>query len=167
MSLDERKWKRYDELFPEASLCIRQSNSMINSLPCYEYLYKLKPNIPTELFAYYFRNLLQMNTGNVSPELRLKMFEGLNPQDLMYQDELDAIENEFDDIVIAYRGTTPEEDTPGISWTIYKWVAEGTFDRGRLFKARIPKKDILIYFCHNEDEGEIVANVLSDYEIIK
>ena len=83
MSLDERKWKRYDELFPEASLCISQSNSMTNSLPCYEYLYKLKPNIPTELFAYYFRNLLQMNTGNVSPELRLKMFEGLNPEDLI------------------------------------------------------------------------------------
>ena len=59
-----------------------QFNSMTNSLHCYEYLYKLKPNISTELFAYYFRNLLQMNTGNVSPELRLKMFEGLNPEDL-------------------------------------------------------------------------------------
>lgn len=37
-----------------------------------------------------------MNTANVSVELRLKMFEGVDPRDIMYQDELDAINNEFE-----------------------------------------------------------------------
>lgn len=108
-----------------------------------------------------------MNTGNVPNELRLKMFEGVLPEDIMYQEELDAIRNDFDDLVIAYRGASPDEDVPGICWTIHKWVAEGTFYEGRLFKEKIPKKDILLYFCHSEDEGEIIAHVTNGYEIIE
>ena len=146
MSLNEKKCLDHDDFFPEAALCIEQSKTMTDLRPCYEYLYNLKQKIPKDLFAYHFRRLLQMGTHNVSKALRLKMFEGLTPEDLMYQDELDAIENTFDDVVVAYRGTTPEEDEPGLSWTIHKRVAEQTFYRGRLFMAKIPKKDILIYF---------------------
>lgn len=167
MSLDEKKWLKYDARYPEVARCTTQSNSMNDSLACYEYLLKLRPSIPPELYAYYFRRLLQMNTGNVPNELRLKMFEGVLPEDIMYQEELDAIRNDFDDLVIAYRGVSPDEDVPGICWTIHKWVAEGTFYEGRLFKEKIPKKDILLYFCHSEDEGEIIAHVTNGYEIIE
>lgn len=167
MSLDEGKWKQYDDQYPEVALCTTQSDSMKDSLACYEYLYELKPEVPIELYAFYFRKLLQMNTGNVSNELRLKMFEGVDPEDIMYQDELDAINNEFEDYITVYRGTSKAEDVPGISWTRYKWVAEDTFYRGRLFEARIPKTSILLYFAHQEDEGEVVVHVTSDYRIIK
>ena len=138
MSLDERKWQRYLDQFPEVALCTTQSNSMHDALPCYEYLYSLKPQIPKELYAFYFRKLLQMNTGNVPIDLRLKMFEGVDPEDIMYQDELDVINNDFGDYITVYRGASKDEDIPGISWTIHKWVAEDTFFRGRLFEARIP-----------------------------
>ena len=167
MSLDEGKWKQYDVQYRDAALCTTQSNSMNDSLACYEYLYKLKSKLPKELYAFYFRRLLQMNTGNVSNELRLKMFEGVASEDIMFQDELDAINNEFDDYITIYRGTSKDEDVPGICWTKDKWVAEDTFYKGRLFEAKIPKTSILLYFAHEEDEGEIIAHVTSGYRIIK
>lgn len=167
MSLDEGKWKQYDNQYPEAALCTTQSNSMKDSLACYEYLYELKPKLPKELYAFYFRKLLQMNTGNVPNELRLKMFEGVNPEDIMFQDELDAINNEFEDVITVYRGASKAEEVPGICWTIYRSVAEGTFYEGRLFEAQIPKSAILLYFAHQESEGEVIVHVTSDYRIIE
>lgn len=167
MSLDEAKWKKYDEQYREAGECIRQSNSMKDALPCYEYLYKLKPYIPKELYAYHFRKLLNMNTANVPNELRLKMFEGVDPEDIMYQDELDAINNDFDEYITVYRGTSKAENIPGICWTLHKWVAEGTFYEGRLFEAQIPKAAILLYLAHDADEGEVIAHVTSNYRIIE
>lgn len=167
MSLDERKWMEYDDKYPNVRLCTIQSKSMKDSLACYEFLYRLKSEIPKELYAFNFRRLLQMNTGNVSVELRLKMFEGVNPEDIMFQDELDTIENEFEDYITVYRGATKDENIPGISWTIYRQVAEDTFYRGRLFEAQIPKSSILLYLAHEEDEGEIIAHVTSGYRIIK
>lgn len=167
MSLDEGKWKQYDKEYPKAAMCISQSNSMEDALPCYEYLYKLKSEIPEELYALYFRRLLQMSTRNVSKELRLKMFEGIKPENIMYQDELDAINNEFDDYITVYRGTSKNEDIPGICWTICRSVAEDTFYEGRLFEARIPKTSILLYFAHEEAEGEVIVPVTSDYKIIE
>ena len=59
--------------------------------------------------------------------------------------ELDAIAG-FDDYISVYRGTTQQEDTPGISWTTRKSVAEDyPFNRGRVFRAVIPKSAILLY----------------------
>lgn len=165
MSLDEKKWQVQDELYPQVSECISKSVSPKDALPSYEYLLKLRGSIPEELYAYYFRKILQMNTNNVSNKMRLKMFEGVKPENIMYQDELDAIKG-FDDYITVYRGTTPDEDEPGICWTLYKWVAEGTFDRGRIFEAIIPKSSILLYLAHQEDEGEIIAKVTSGYKII-
>ncbi len=107
-----------------------------------------------------------MNTANVSNELRLKMLEGVDREDLMYQDELDAIKM-FDDCITIYRGTSPKESVPGICWTIYKHVAEGSeFNFGRVFKAVIPKSSVIMHFAHEEAEGEIIAHVTSGYTII-
>ncbi len=167
MSLDEGKWKKYYDQYPEVALCTTQSNSMKNSLSCYEFLYSLRLKIPKELYAFHLRKLLQMNTGNVSNEFRLKMLEGVNSEDIMFQDELDTIENEFEEYITVYRGTTKDEDIPGICWTIHKWIAEDIFYRGRLFEAQISKKSILLYFAHQEDEGEVIVHVTSDYKIIK
>lgn len=168
MSLDEKKWQAQIDDYPAVVYCISQSNTPTDALPSYEYLFNLKGKIPKELYAYYFRRILQMNTANVSNEFRLQMFEGVDREDIMYQDELDAIENEFDDIVTIYRGAPIEEIEPGICWTRYKWVAEGyPFNRGKVFMARIPKSSILLYFAHEEAEGEIIAHVTSGYEVLK
>ena len=167
MSLDEEKWRKFDEKYSKVSECTRKSASMKDALPCYEYLYKLKDTIPKELYAFYFRKLLQMNTNNVSKELRLKMFENVNRNDIMYEEELDFIDKQFDDYITVYRGASKEEIEPGLSWTIYKYVAEETYYNGKLFKAIIPKSSILLYFKKHEAEGEIIANVTSGYEVIK
>ena len=167
MSLDEKKWYTQIDDYPEARECISKSTTGYDALPSYQWLYRLKGRIPPELYAYYYRKLLQMNTANVSVELRLKMFEGVKPEDIMYQDELDAIAG-FDDYITVYRGTTQQEDIPGISWTTRKSVAEDyPFNRGRVFRAVIPKSAILLYFAHEEDECEVIAHVTSGYEIVE
>lgn len=159
--------EKYDEQYLEVDQCINQSNSMKDSLACYEYLYELKFRVPKEIYAFYFRKLLNMNTGNISNEPRWKMFEGVDPEDIMYQDELDAINNEFKDCITVYRGASKVEDVPGVCWIRYKWVVEHTFYRGRLFEAKISKTSILLYLAHDADEGEVNAYVISDYKIIK
>jgi hypothetical protein len=57
----------------------------------YEYLDSLRPLIPKELYAFNLRALLQFNTKNVSVEMRLRMLDGVSWNDIMFQDELDAI----------------------------------------------------------------------------
>ena len=66
MSLDVKKCLSQEDRFPEVRECISKSKRMDDALPSYEYLYSLKDSIPKELYAYYFRRILQMNTANVS-----------------------------------------------------------------------------------------------------
>jgi hypothetical protein len=84
----------------------------------------------------------------------------------MFQDELDAI-NSWDENIIIYRGAESSEQTPGLSWSIHRHIAEHSeFNRGRVFKAVIPKNQILLYLAHEEPEDEIIANVTEGYEIL-
>lgn len=95
------------------------------------------------------------------------MFEGVSWEDIMYQDKLDAIEG-FEPFITIYRGTDPNEEKLGLSWTLRKSVADSVpFYRGRVLKAIIPKEDILVYFAHEEDKMEIIANATSEYTIIE
>ncbi len=165
MSLDDRKWYEQEINYPEVRNCIGKSTCMSNALPSYEYLFKLKESIPKELYAYYYRKLLQFNTANVSVELRLKMFTGVDRNDIMYQQEIDAICS-LGDSVIGYRGTSKAEKQPGLSWSLKRYIAESSdFYNGRLFIARIPTSSILLYLMKQEDEEEVVAYVTSDYII--
>ena len=162
MSLDKEICKRQLQDYPEVDDCIRKSERMDNALPSYEYLFSLKDRIPKELYACYFRKLLQFNTRNVPIELRLKMFEGVKQTDIMYQDELDAIQS-FGDEIILYRGTSKNEKEPGLSWSRRRDIAEGTFSEGRIIIAKVPTSSILLYLAHEEDEGEVIAHVTSNY----
>lgn len=109
-------------------------------------------------------NLIQKN---VSVEMRLRMLDGVSWEDIMYQDELDAINN-FEPEITIYRGTDLSEDMPGLSWALRKSIAASEpFNRGKVFKAVIPKEKILVYFAHEEDETEIIAHITSGYSIIE
>lgn len=165
MSLDEKIWLRQLKDFPQAHECIRQSQSPLDALPSYKYLFALKSDIPKELYAYYLRKLLQFNTANVSVDFRLKMLENVDPNDLMYQEELEAIRKMGPNVVI-YRGAPKSEIKPGLSWTLRKDIAESSdFYRGRLFVAQIPSESILLYLSKEEDEEEIIAYVTDNYDV--
>lgn len=164
MSLDREICKKQLKDYPEAGDCVGKTKRMDDALPSYEYLYSLKGKIPKELYAYCFRKLLQFNTSNVPVELRLKMFEGVNRADIMYQDELDAIED-FGDEIVLYRGTSKDEIEPGLSWSLRKDIAEGTFSEGRMFIAKVSTSNILLYLAHEEDEEEVIVHVTSNYLI--
>lgn len=168
MPIDRKKCISLSDKYPEIRECISQSKTFTDALPSYEYLFSKKDSIPKELYAFYFRKLLQMNTANVSDEMRLKMFEGVDREDIMYQDELDAIENEFGDSITIYRGAQKSELKPGICWTKNREVAEEfASNTGKIFVTEIPKTSILLYFAHEESEGEIIANVTSGYKLLE
>ncbi len=166
MSIDKNLCFKQLENHPEVDDCVRQSKSPTDATPSYEYLYALKSNIPKELYAYYLRKLLQFNTANVSVELRLQMFQGVDRNDIMYQEELNAI-CDFGQNIVVYRGTSKEEVEPGLSWSLRRDIAESSdFYRGRLFIAEIPTSSILLYLSKEEDEEEIVAYVTDNYKVI-
>jgi len=167
MSINLTKIQELSKIYPTASDCRLKSKSPMDALPCYEYLESLRSLIPKELYAFNLRALLQFNTKNVSIEMRLRMLDGVSWEDIMYQDELDAINN-FESEITIYRGTDSFEDTPGLSWALRKNIAASEpFNRGKVFKAVIPKENILVYFAHEEDETEIIAYVTSGYTIIE
>lgn len=167
MSINKDIIRELSDKYPSAMECRMKANSSSDALPCYEYLESIRSTIPPSLYAFNLRALLQYNTKNVPAEMRLRMLDGVSWDDIMYQDELDAIKN-FDSEIVVYRGTKPTEQIPGISWSIQKGVATSyPFNRGRVFRAIIPKEKILLYFAHEEDEGEIIANITSGYCIIE
>ena len=166
MSLDNKIWLKQLSEYPQVSECIGKSKTRLDALPSYEYLNSLRKDIPKELYAHYLRTLLQYNTANVPKEMRLNMLNGVLWEDIMFQDELDEIDS-WDDHITIYRGAESTEQTPGLSWTIHRYIAENSeFNRGRVFKAVIPKNQILLYLAHEEAEGEIIANVTEGYEIV-
>ena len=68
-----------------------------------------------------------MKTEGLSFELALQMFEGVEPEDIMYEEELDAIK-QFDDYITIYRGTSITEEVPRLSWTLRESVATNNSD---------------------------------------
>ena len=156
---------KQSELHPEVDSII--SKTLANTEAGYEYLYSLKGSIPKELYAYHLRKIWNMKTDGLSLELALRMFEGVQPEDIMYEEELEAIE-QFDEYITIYRGASTAEKVPRLSWTLRKSVATNSSDfaNGRLFIAKIPKKDILLYLAKDCDEEEVVVHVTEGYEIV-
>lgn len=84
------------------------------------------------------------------------MLRGVSKEDLMYQEELDALRRlEFP--VTIYRGAPYSEQCPGLSWSLDRRVAEG-FYRGKLFQAKASEASIIAYF-DSQNESEILASI--------
>ena len=94
------------------------------------------------------------------------MLDGVNREDIMYQEELDALQN-FGESITVYRGASREEVKPGLSWSRRRDIAEGSeFYQGRLFVAKVCTSQILLYLMKDADEEEIVAYVVDNYQTI-
>lgn len=167
MAINEDRINELNRKYPMVCECRSKSTSTLDALPSYEYLRNLRDDIPEELYAFWFRELLKFNTAKVSDELRLEMFEGVKRENIMYQEELDALKS-FDDVITVYRGASADEDPPGICWSLKKYVAEEYFEGHDdvLFVADVSKKDILAYFSKNNIEEEIIVKVEKDYKKI-
>ena len=161
--MDKDKAIKQEKEYPETWNIIRET--LNDTVFGYEHLLSLKKSIPKELYAYLLRNIWKMTTDCISIELALKMFEDVLPEDLMFDDELEAIRN-FQENIVIYRGADNNEKRPRLSWTLRKSVATNNSDfaKGRLFKATIPKSKIIMYIAHDGDEEEIVAFVESGFE---
>ena len=163
--MDVKKALKQKESYPEVASIIQRT--LNNTEEGYTYLYSLKNLIPKELYAYNLRTIWNMTTNGLSVGLALKMFEGVDPEDIMYEEELKAIEG-FEDYITIYRGANKDETSPRLSWTLRKDVAfnNSEFAGGRLFKAIVSKKDILLYISKDCDEEEIVVYVNGECDIV-
>lgn len=163
--MDIKKAVKQSEEHPEVDSII--SKTLADTEEGYRYLYSLKNSIPKELYAFYLRKIWNMKTDGLSVDLALKMFEGVQPEDIMYEEELEAIK-QFDECITIYRGASIAERVPRLSWTLRRSVAANSSDfaNGRLFIAKVPKKDILLYLAKDCDEEEVVVHVTEGYEIV-
>ena len=163
--MDVKKAIEQSEIYPEVDTIIQKV--MANTKEGYKYLYSLKGTIPKELYAFYLRKIWNMKTEGLPVDLALKMFDGVKPEDIMYDEELEAIKH-FDDYVTIYRGASLAEKSPRLSWTLRRSVAvnNSDFANGRLFIATIPKQDIMLYLAKDSDEEEVVVHVTEGFEIV-
>ena len=163
--MDKEKVREQMESYPVVDSIIPKTLEDTES--GYQYLLSLKEYIPKELYAYCLRRNWKMTTEGLSLDLALRMFEGVQPEDIMYEEELKAIE-QFDENITIYRGASVKEEVPRLAWTLRESVAANNSDfaHGRLFRATVPKKDILLYIAEDGDEEEIVVHVTEGYEII-
>lgn len=163
--MDVKKVMRQMELHSEVDSIIQKT--LADTERGYQYLFSLKELLPKELYAYCLRKNWSMKTDGLSIDLALRMFDGVRPEDIMYEEELKAIE-QFDEYITIYRGASISEVVPRLSWTLRESVATNNSDfaHGRLFRATVPKKEILLYLAKDCDEEEIVVHVTEGYEII-
>ena len=162
--MDRKKIIRQMDEHPETWNVRRMTAD--NTLEGYKYLLGLKNRLPKELYASLLRDIWTMKTEGISIELGLEMFNDVLAEDLMYDDELAAIDS-FNDTITVYRGASTSEDVPRLSWTLRKSEATNSdFARGRLFVANISKNKIIMYVAHDGCEEEVVAHVTENYEII-
>lgn len=93
-------------------------------------------------------------------ELMLLLFKKADKKYLMTDEERAELDK-MNDMIVVYRGLQKDAIENGMSWTIEKKVAiwfATRFDRkGRVIKAKIPKKHVFA-FKDQRAEGEIILN---------
>ena len=82
--MDVKKAIKQSEIYPEVDTIIHKT--MANTEDGYKYLYSLKGTIPKELYAFYLRKIWNMKTDGLPVDLALKMFDGVKPEDIMYDE---------------------------------------------------------------------------------
>ena len=71
---------------------------------------------------------------------------------------------ELPDIIDIYRGTTLKENSPRLSWSLDKTIANN-FYQGRMFHAKINRDSIIAFFSEKTHEYEVIASV-NEYDLL-
>ncbi len=99
---------------------------------------------------------------NVSKEELVGFFKKADPEHLMTPEERKQLD-ELDDTVTVYRGLTShnEYNVFALSWTLDKekaeWFAHRFNENGKVYQAKIEKKNILALF-NRRNESEIIVD---------
>lgn len=117
----------------------------------------LRGKVDIEAYCHYVRILTQTDTDGVPKETLLKAYEGLKFTDVMYEEEYAEWEK-LPDIITLYRGTPVMEYPPRISWSLDESVAR-KYSQGQMYKAIIPKDNIMGFYTKNTYEKEVIADV--------
>jgi len=136
---------------------------MLNDMPAkFKCLVELKENVPADLYAAYARWSYQMSTLDVPLELLYQVFDNVDRNLLMSENEQETF-NSLPEYITIYRGSKLSEEKPRLSWSLDENIAMKYY-QGRLFKAIVKKEEIIA--CFSDDcENEVLAYVPENFEI--
>ncbi len=117
-------------------------------------LLKFRTKLPKDVWAYVLRGFYKGNTHGLSIENFHEMFDGIKREELMNDRDLVAY-NELPEEIIIYRGTKNNEHPYRLSWSLDKNVALKFAEGGYVFKAKIKKDRIIVYW--DDFEKEVLA----------
>jgi len=110
------------------------------------------------------------NCNNDVPKRELvKYFQEASKVYLMSEKELNFYST-LDEVVVVYRGVTDynKQSIKSMSWTLNKEIAKWFSNRfkknGKVYQAKINKKDILA-FCNKRKEEEVIVDYTKLYDI--
>ena len=103
----------------------------------------------------------------ITPKDFIEIFKEADKKYLMEKEELDIYKSLPDEVVI-YRGVKPNSSTKALSWSLNKetaqWFADRFEENGKVYSAKIKKKDVLAYF-DGRKEQEVVVDFTKLYDI--
>lgn len=111
---------------------------------------------------------------NISKAAFVKLFRQAGVNNICDPDEcgfLDTISSQ--EGLVIYRGTATDkkDDIHGLSWTIEpkiaRWFANRYRQSGKIYKAKIFRKNILAYFATSESEVVVDPQGLQDIEMLE
>ena len=143
--------------YPALKPFLTANRGMVKPASLYQQLDSLHGKISNEAYAHALRRLLKMSTLGVSNELRINMLRKVRQEEFMTKDELAKLVA-LPGVVTVFRGAAYEEETPGLSWTLDRHIASDKFYEGKLFKAEVPKDEIIAYIA-DQCEEEILVDV--------
>ena len=131
----------------------------------FEYLSNHKNELTKKHFCQYLRIYYNTDTYGVDLGLLLDLFNYSTPKYLMTYKE-QKILKQLPDPVTVYRGTSPDEIIPRLSWSLDLTTAL-RFSKGRVFMAVVPKNKVFAYIDNNYcGEKEIITYVTDNYKAI-
>lgn len=131
----------------------------------FEYLFNHRNELTKKYFCQYLRAYFNSDTYGVDMNLLLDLFNYSSPKYLMTYNERKILK-QLPDPVTVYRGTSPDETIPRLSWSLDLTTAL-RFSKGRVFMAVVPKHKIFAYMDNNYcGEKEIITHVTDNYKTI-
>ena len=165
----------YNEIIKEATdywqLLMSLNKRYVSAFFKYTKNYLSDKDFSTALFELFTTLEYPNNDVNITLNDFVRMFKRVNKKYIISDDEQEVYNN-LPDVVTVYRGVKPNAKVKALSWTIDKEVAQWFADRweknGKVYKAKINKKDILIYTnARNEKETILDYHKLYDIEEVE
>lgn len=168
------RWRKYLDKCIDQAESVFQISCMLNKPYRLAFLKYAQPHIEEKEFAQLLGLCWIQTEGpnqdvNVSQKEFVEMFQKASTEDLMNLDERRKLAELSDEIEI-YRGVTEKnkDNILAMSWTMKQetaeWFAKRFGSKGKVYRAKVRKEDILAVFL-GRNESEVIVDPKSLKEI--